>query len=749
MPELKAEYSTAEMAKTLGISRQAVEKRAAKEGWPSVPRPGQGGRHLYRYETLPWDVRQAILARHFSLDACYIHHPEMPLADREAMHQKFLAAHEKARRAALARFDVIEACHQFIAEKVGFLKAGRRAFAMLYNEGQAPGVEPYHYKTIKSLSVATLELWETKYRQGDLAGLLPLSENQGRKTKVGPEMALLFYAEISALPHTRPCDLVRLMRARRPREEWVHKSNIARWFNRTKKKHQEVFALMRNPGHWRNKFQAAHGSQALPPYAGHTWQIDSTPSDIKTTDKFRCAIVAAVCSVTRRAVVKVAPVSKSEAVAACMRKAVLAWGVPKVILKDNGKDYSSHHIQGICLALGIETPKLPPYAPDEKGIVERFLKTMAYEVMERLPGYLGHSVAERKDAQSRESGLARRLLKAPMDDEAVGVPLSMADLQKVLDAWIRDVYENRPHQGFNREPGRPRAGLTPRQAFEASRVKPELITDERVLDILLTEVGERTVQKDGLHYLGARYFCPPLVGHVKEKVLVRVDPGDAGALYISTKNNTFIGIARNEPLAGQALADYLEARAARSKEVRGRVRALKELSKAMREPYTVDLISGKLAPKGDAPGPESDGQGWGAGPDGRAGGVLPGKAPMAPVIRLSKEFNNPAVQMAREAVAEAARAGAEAGPPPPVIPFRIKAKPAEPADPWAKPPDDVLTGAIRLFEWYLDKQKAVGLKKEDADRAIKMWEDYEEIRYLYKMPSRLSDTEIAVQAVKP
>ena len=63
MQSIKDCYTTSELVKILRISRQALEKRSAKEDWQTVPRQGRGGGYAYLYPTLPADVK-AIIAKH-------------------------------------------------------------------------------------------------------------------------------------------------------------------------------------------------------------------------------------------------------------------------------------------------------------------------------------------------------------------------------------------------------------------------------------------------------------------------------------------------------------------------------------------------------------------------------------------------------------------------------------------------------------------------------------------------------------
>lgn len=55
------EYTAKEIAGLLGKTKQAVQKRAAKESWPFVEQAVRGGKQrLYPYESLPEAVRVAL-----------------------------------------------------------------------------------------------------------------------------------------------------------------------------------------------------------------------------------------------------------------------------------------------------------------------------------------------------------------------------------------------------------------------------------------------------------------------------------------------------------------------------------------------------------------------------------------------------------------------------------------------------------------------------------------------------------------
>jgi len=55
--------SAKEIAKLMGISREAVHKRARKDSWPYTIDIVRGGRrHLFRLEDLPQEIRQKVMS---------------------------------------------------------------------------------------------------------------------------------------------------------------------------------------------------------------------------------------------------------------------------------------------------------------------------------------------------------------------------------------------------------------------------------------------------------------------------------------------------------------------------------------------------------------------------------------------------------------------------------------------------------------------------------------------------------------
>ena len=111
--------------------------------------------------------------------------------------------------------------------------------------------------------------------------------------------------------------------------------------------------------------------------------------------------------------------------------------MPEAVRTDEGKDYTSRHVLGVLADLEIEHRPCPPYTPEAKPFVERFLGTLTRDLFATLPGFTGHDVAQAQALRSRKSFAARR-----GEDDAViyGATLTAQELQERCNVWCDAVY---------------------------------------------------------------------------------------------------------------------------------------------------------------------------------------------------------------------------------------------------------------------------------------------------------------------
>lgn len=578
---MKELYSTAEIVESIGITERAFRKWANKHklNYKEVSNKRGGGKQkLYAWIDLPVHIRQKLMARAFECQPEIVPSNNFDEGRVKALMERFKNASKKSRNITEARLLILQALDDFIQSKKINQTAGEERFICLYNSHTVLELEPRIYGIVKQISAPTVRRWKSKYHKEGLAGLLTdYGKNLGRVRAITPDMRLFIAGQIKAKPNIRPIHIYKLIK--KTFDSCPDRSTVYRYIKRWKEKNPQLSAILENPARWKNSYQPAFGSMS----AGinhfcHTLEADSTPADLITSDGKRCSVIGFIDIFSRRVVVAIAPTSKSTVIAACLRKALLLWGVPDCIRKDNGKDYQSLHIDAITTSLEIATPALPKYSPEHKPFIERFFYTFSRGFEELLPGYCGHSVAERQALREQATWASKIMTPGAIVD----VPLTLSEFQAVIDRWV-EMYERSPHRGLD--------GKTPLDVARKSILQPQKIRDERVLDILLAPVSRpRIVGKKGIALEGTHFVAPELVEHIGERVEVRRDLVNAGLVYVFTSSKgKFLCKASSKALEGKSLEEYMIAKKKHSRALKERAKALETLHLTDRTPIQIML----------------------------------------------------------------------------------------------------------------------------------------------------------------
>ena len=307
--------------------------------------------------------------------------------------------------------------------------------------------------------------------------------------------------------------------------------------------HRELYLQATNPDAWKNQCLLAYGSCSEDVKGlNERWEMDATPADwllLDSDGKKKRHTVSVIIDVwSRRMLVVVARTPRTVTHCLALRLALLAWGVPKEILTDNGQDYQSEHFKRALLALGIAHLTTNPFSPEEKPHVERAIGTLNHSILELLPHFVGHSVAERKAIEARRS-FADRLAKRGelVDFGDLGVEAMTAEvLQGTINTWLAGVYEQRTHSG---------TGLSPFARAASWTGEVRRIQDERSLDILLAKPadgGQRTLQKKGIRLDGTWFIAADLARLDVGSVVEVYETTDLGRVVVYFRKN-FVCIA--------------------------------------------------------------------------------------------------------------------------------------------------------------------------------------------------------------
>lgn len=592
-------YSASELAGLPGLpgTERRIRAKAQRENWPSRPAQGKKGRE-YPETCIPEEAQAALRNRRIAAAMDKItaaHEAELApaFAAREAKEtarrerkseadlqrikrenmQKFaaLAQDDPKRQRAVAREWCVNAVGQERHEYKGpaaqlTQRAAIDSIVAKINSGEralpahvAPWIPERH--GVRALTHDTLYRWITAHRDGGRWALVDGYGNRAGQCLISVDQDL-YTATLGRMlsdPQATGRDLFAWLRTRFDADRLPSLRSVQRFRETWLRDNAQTWLFLTAPGKWKNKHQAAFGSQIESVVRlNQLWEMDSTPGDWLLTDG-RHSVVGCIDLYSRRLKLRVSKSSSAYAVGQTFRAAVLDWGLPEAVRTDNGKDYVSDYFAGVLSDLDVAQYLCIPFASEQKGTVERVLKTVCYGLAKLLPGYIGHNVAEAQDIRSRET-FAKRILTP---GELVDVSMSAADLQEALDGWVEQVYHQDPHSGEGMD------GLSP--IAKAAAWSGEILTvDARALDALLAPLaGERVVGKKGIRWDHARYVSPILGEYIGETVRCRYDEADLGRLYVYT-DDKFLCVAQDPARTGISRAEVAAVARAQQRQLNAR-----------------------------------------------------------------------------------------------------------------------------------------------------------------------------------
>jgi hypothetical protein len=442
------------------------------------------------------------------------------------------------------------------------------------------------YRGARQLTRDSLKRWDLAYRDGGLWALTDGYGSRAGHSLIHADKALYraVLGRMLADPQATGRDigawlstavgtlglkpeLPSLRTIQRFREQWIDEN-------------RQLWTYMTAPGRWKNHFQVALGSQhEAIVRLNQLWELDSTPGDWLLLDG-RHSVVGCIDLFSRRGKLRVSKTSTAYAVGQVFRSAVLDWGVPEVARTDNGQDYVSDYFVQVLTDLEVTQELCIPFASEQKGTVERFLKSVCYGIAKTLPGYIGHNVAEAQEIRARTT-FAQRVMTP---GEVVEVAMSSADLQTALDEWLEHIYHQDPHTGTGMD------GLSP--VAKAASYRGAIRTvDPRALDALLMPLaGERTVGKKGIRWDNAHYLNAVLGEYVGEQVRIRYDEADLGRLYVYT-DDRFLCVAEDPERTGISRKEVAAVAKAKQKQAMTRHAAeLREIKKSVGKNAAAEVI---------------------------------------------------------------------------------------------------------------------------------------------------------------
>lgn len=192
------------------------------------------------------------------------------------------------------------------------------------------------------------------------------------------------------------------------------------------------------------------------------------------------------------------------------------YGVPALIVVDNGPEFANQHLEDACLCLGSEVLYAPVKTPEFKAGIERYFGSLNTGLLHTLPGTTFTNPQERGDYDSADHAC-----------------LYLSEVIRALHLFTVDIYAQEAHKD-----GRGHWYIPARrwEAATQNGFRPPLPNSVHDLLLLLGRVATRTIQPYGIEFENLRYNCaglgPLRLRLAGEPVKIKYHPGDLSRLYL-------------------------------------------------------------------------------------------------------------------------------------------------------------------------------------------------------------------------
>lgn len=189
------------------------------------------------------------------------------------------------------------------------------------------------------------------------------------------------------------------------------------------------------------------------------------------------------------------------------------YGLPEVIVVDNGKEFYSTSFEDACLSLGIVIQYCPPKMPWYKSAIERYFGALNTQLLSHQPGKRFTKFMQQNDYDSKKNAV-----------------VSFDALQEILHIFVVDIYNQSSHPQLK----------SPRSQVWSKAIAsfpPALPSSKNELKVLIGATVERTVTRRGIEFEGLIYNSGELARLRSElrkttKTKVKYDPTDLSKVYV-------------------------------------------------------------------------------------------------------------------------------------------------------------------------------------------------------------------------
>lgn len=271
-------------------------------------------------------------------------------------------------------------------------------------------------------------------------------------------------------------------------------------------------------------------------------------------------------------------------------------GVPKALLIDNGKDYTSREMtgqnrkerkiefdfdadtEGFYKTIRIQrVSRAKPYEPWVKPI-ERAFGQVCSNFSKRFDSYTGTLTGSRTDGK-RKKDIDKMLERGEL--------LTMEEFYAEWKKWL-DKYHQRPHDGLKNDQWH-----TPLEVFQNAERYERDTPARSYTAMMLMKAKTVTVRNFGIQFLGSIYTDSELGKYVGERVHIKWDVDDVSRLYVYETNGKRICeavsaeiLAFGDHCSQEALERHLAAQKRNEKEI-------ERIQREFTTPYELRVEAGR------------------------------------------------------------------------------------------------------------------------------------------------------------
>ncbi|MBO3461555.1 DDE-type integrase/transposase/recombinase [Aetokthonos hydrillicola Thurmond2011] len=189
------------------------------------------------------------------------------------------------------------------------------------------------------------------------------------------------------------------------------------------------------------------------------------------------------------------------------------YGLPEVIVVDNGKEFYSTHFEDACLQLGIIIQYCPPKMPWYKSTIERYFGALNSQLLSDQPGKSFSNFMKQYDYDPLKNAV-----------------ISFEALQEIIHIFIVDIHNQSSHPELKA----PRSKVW---SLAIEEFPPALPPSNQELFVLIGSITTRKITRRGVELFGIIYNSSELaslhsMSKEASKTTVKYDPTDLSQIYV-------------------------------------------------------------------------------------------------------------------------------------------------------------------------------------------------------------------------